>query len=556
MRRTFLLRVLLATSLVGVSFVEVACGSGDESTGKKAAPGDGGAANGGTSGASGAGTAGVSSDASESGPGGASGFSGASGASGGSGATGFDGGEDGDASLTDVAIDVPVSTTCGDAIRDPVTEECDDGTGLAPPDSCTADCRVEDVLVVGSVPDSGFIVTRSLGLGRHTVAAGVSGSAVVFIDASSTPRAVKLRAFDANGVPGNLVTVAADASILPQSDPVIAAVPLGKYAVAYMDLGLDGDQQGVALRIVDPASSSVSTLVRVNASTLGNQRDPELIWTGSELVVAFVDEGNFGPTATDVRVRRCSESGAALDSGKPLAETNDFEGKVALTPFASAPGYASAWMSLSLSAHVVWAKAGTATWSFSMAPPTDGESQPSIVALDATHLFLAFVEGGGSFATPRLRGAILDTAQPGTFTPFDIAPLTEPYASDASLGQSQPAVSAVGSSVFVAWKSETIPLSLEGGELWLKELPWSVSSGAVTLDLSHAEIPLPRKNDHVPGHQDFPALATTPLFPGGALVTAWEDSGNVFGANEGDPDVIFEQIPIPIVRLPSEGGLP
>ena len=52
----------------------------------------------------------------------------------------------------DAAVDAPVSQFCGDGIRDPITEECDDGTGSLPADSCSLDCRVTDVLAVPPDP--------------------------------------------------------------------------------------------------------------------------------------------------------------------------------------------------------------------------------------------------------------------------------------------------------------------------------------------------------------------------------------------------------------------
>jgi cysteine-rich repeat protein len=497
--------------------------TGGADAGLGGSAGAGGSATGGVAGVAGVGTAGSDSGVEDAGP--------------------------------DAQIDAPVSTVCGDGIRDPVTEECDDATGLTPADSCSADCRVQDVLVSPSLgSDSGIpkVDMRRLGLGRHTVAASASGFAVVFMDASTDDDAVMLRAFDANGVPGALITVANDASVLDQADPVVADLPAGKYAVAYADLNADGSLQGVALRIVDPATSVVGPLVRVNSPTALSQRDPEIIWTGSELVVAYLDEGNL-PTKGDVKVRRFDANGSPKGGATALAATADIEGKAALAPFAG--DYAIAWMAVGSNTNTLFAQAGAVSWSIALSLAGDGESQPSLVELDATHLLVTFVEGTGTSLTPHLRGAILDTTAPGSATPFDIAPLVEPYASDATLSQTQPALVRVGDRLFVAWKSENLTLTFEASELWLKEMTWSASGGTLTVDLSLPEIQLPRTYAHVGGHQDYPALAATPLIPGGALATAWQDWGQGFGSIEGKPDVVAELIPVPIVRLPGEGGV-
>lgn len=69
-----------------------------------------------------------------------------------------------------------------------------------------------------------------------------------------------------------------------------------------------------------------------------------------------------------------------------------------------------------------------------------------------------------------------------------------------------------------------------------------------------SEIPLPRHDAHRADDQRAPALAATPLFPGGALATAWDDYGRVFGPTQGKPDVVAELIPVPILRTTLGGG--
>ena len=150
--------------------------------------------------------------------------------------------------------------------------------------------------------------------------------------------------------------------------------------------------------------------------------------------------------------------------------------------------------------------------------------------------------------------AVLDSASPGSTASFDITPLVAPYSTDSTLGQSQPNVARVGDRVFVSWRSDAVLADVNAEDLWLKEISWSSSGGSITLDLSKPEIALPRWSAHLKDDQRYPGLAATPLLPGGALVAAWDDYGRGFGSVEGTPDVVSELIPIPLVRLQSDGG--
>jgi len=67
-------------------------------------------------------------------------------------------------------------------------------------------------------------------------------------------------------------------------------VPGGKYAVAYTDFNGDGDELGIALRIVDPEIAPTGTPAHANATTIFSQYDPDVIATSSGLVLAWVDD--------------------------------------------------------------------------------------------------------------------------------------------------------------------------------------------------------------------------------------------------------------------------
>jgi hypothetical protein len=457
----------------------------------------------------------------------------------------------------DVEVDVPVSTICGDAIRDPVTEECDDGTGTSPPDSCDSECRVEDVLVHPLPPsDSGDPnLVRRLGFGRHPIAGGDSGFAIATVRTTPAPTTISVRTFDVKGVPGPVMELSGN-TIQSYTAPTLAALPGGKYALVYTDNGGDGSGRGVALRILDPATQNIGPLVRVNSTTAGAQYDADVVWTGSELAIAWVDDSNIITTFLNTTLRTFSATGAATSGEMPLGSGPTSESDVSVAE--SNGDWAAAWRTSQGAGNppVIHVRSGSTSWTTSLTIAGPGDEKPALVGLDATHSIVFFVEGTGGPVTPRLRAAVLDTATPGDTPSFAIEPLVEPYASDPSLYQMHAAAARAGDRVFVAWRSEPVIGSTDIDDVWLKEIPWSSSGGTVTLDLSSEEIPLPRSAAHWDNGQQRPNLAVMALPFENLLATAWEDNGRVFGPIEGQPDVVAELIPLPIVRLPNaDGGL-
>lgn len=174
--------------------------------------------------------------------------------------------------------------------------------------------------------------------------------------------------------------------------------------------------------------------------------------------------------------------------------------------------------------------------------------------LDSTHLLVVYTEGTdpeetGVANSSKLRAAVLDTAAPGAVTPFDITPLV---AGSESLSQDHPNAIRVGGRVYIAWRTESVLADARAEELWLKLVGWNAISS--TADITSAEIPLPRWDSHRPGGQRRPALAASSLGQEGTLVTAFDDLGKVF-TSEGNGDPAVEAIPLPLVRLPGDGGI-
>ncbi|MBI3202988.1 MAG: hypothetical protein HYZ29_15725 [Myxococcales bacterium] len=519
-------------------------------------------------GGGGGGTGGAAGSGGLAGTGGAAGFAGSGGAVGGAagaaGAAGSatagsgginpgDGGTGGvapDASAdapSDATDSGPVSVTCGDGIRG-LDEECDDGN-TSNEDACTTACVVNDFLCVAPpVNDSGKLASgRYLGEGRHPIAADADGFAVAYVEPGFAPPRVALNAFDPKGVRiGSplLVSTGTKSKPLLFSSPVVAPLPGAKYAVAWTDFDGDGDALGVALRLVEPPTAPSGEPAHANKTTAFSQFDPDVLWTGTDLVVAWVDDSDAvnGP---DLRYRVFD---AALNpqstSDQTLVGSANAEANVALGRFGST--WAAAWRATSSNgSETVEAKSGSTTWSIGPHAPPGALDKPALAELDPSTLLVVFTVGdAGTGAGSKLRGALLSSTVPGA---------TSAIALDTGLTvpQSHPNAVRVGARTFLTWRSTAVSGDPKSEELWLRELQWNAS----TLTLG-APLRLPRWAAHTPGDQRFPALAASPLGPEGALVTGWDDFGLVFGKDEGAPDVVVELIPVPILRktLLTDGG--
>ncbi len=447
---------------------------------------------------------------------------------------------------------------CGDGYRDPTTEECDDWPSSLVDDSCSNSCQVRDVLAEPGTPPSPGIAPpgHTLGDGRHPVAAGGSSLALVFLEPEKTPPGVALKAYGTKGEPLSGVTdVGTGTTPVLFANPVVASLPDGGFAVAWTDFGGDGDELGVRLRKVTVGATPTGGAKVANATVDFSQFDQDVLWTGSELVVAWTDTS--GDAGGNIRYRRFNSNLTVLSPGssdESLASSSSGEQSVALANFQG--GWVAAWRSSVGGSESIGVRSGSQIWSVGSFIGGPAGDHPAIAEIDSTHLLLVFTESvltGGAFV-PRLRAAVLGTSTAGSPT-FSIDPLVSPYDLQISIGQRDPNVVQVGTRLFVAWRSSAISGDPSAEELWLKEIGWSSDgSGGVTLDLSHKEIALRRWSTHGQDDQRRPALAASSLWPEGALVTAWEDYGRTFGANEGAPDVVFELIPSPVLRLSLQDG--
>jgi hypothetical protein len=301
----------------------------------------------------------------------------------------------------------------------------------------------------------------------------------------------------------------------------------------------DGDGLGVALRAVD-ASGNPGPLAHADAHTAFNQFDPDVAWTGSEVVVAWIDESSPA-SKLDVRYRTFSAALAPLGDEAVLAGTSDAESDVVLAPFASS--WAAAWRVATDAGELVRVAAGAKAWSVGPFLPGPAAMKPALVDLDATHLLVVFTQGvdvgsAGTANGTKLSAAVLDVATPGTVVPFDLA-----VTSASVLGGERPSAARAGTSVFVGWEVPAQGEASAAAHVWLKELRWA----AAALDTSRAETRVER-GAPTKGDQQRAVVTASGLVPSGGVVIGWEDLGLNLGNAKGE--VGLEVVPLPVVRLP------
>lgn len=437
------------------------------------------------------------------------------------------------------------STTCGDGIVGfGLDEECDDGAGGAM-DGCTDTCQTRD-FAVGEQPSVGQAsIDRYLGAGRHPLAGSEEGIINVRVNVTDDAPVVEATVFNIWGQPAHYVDVSVGASPLQQANPVAAALPGGAYAAAWSDMDADGSDLGVALRAV-AVDGTVGPLQTANAATEFSQLNPDMIWTGSELVVAWEDYAN-AETGPDLKYRKFGADLRPTSGEIALAAGPLPEAAVALAPFAG--GWAAAYREGAPDgSETIVIRAADA--SYRVGPIWGGplDDRPALAALDEAHLVVVFSAGTSPaneapYNTPRLRYAVIDTqSQDGptieSLDPRDNVTLLEPQTAQLS-----PAIARAFPGVFVAWRSEARPGDAAGDQIWLKRFGWRPDQQP-SLKARDVEMLIPRSCEGNFGDQRAPALARTDLPPSGALAMAWEDYAHAKGAR-GEPDVLMQYAPTP-----------
>ncbi len=428
----------------------------------------------------------------------------------------------------------PVSVFCGDGIRDPVLEECDDLNPAPAVDACSADCRVQSVLGVEQAGTSSDF-SRKLQGGQQAISAAPDGFAVVYVQGIAQP-ALFLAAFDASGARLAPVEVSLGSSVTAQADPAVAALSANRYAVAWV--GKPSGTGDILLRTVDVTATPIlSAVTMAHAFTAGAQELPAILALGQELIVAWQDSLNL-------KYRRFSLDLVPLAPEQPLVATADFETSVSLAAFSGT--WAAAWRVSLQTGERVRVSAGSITWETEIFPPGPVGDRPSLTQLDASHLLLVLSAGGPLLTASEIRYAILDTAAPGSVLTTAILPLTSPYADVSDLNRKRPSVAFSQGHVYVAWETESPLNSALGQEPFFQELGWSALAPGVLTPLQ--ELPLivntPRTGDQV-----SPLLALLPRRYSPALATTWIDASGQL-PNRPNSDLIVGIRPLPLVTLP------
>lgn len=410
-------------------------------------------------------------------------------------------------------------------MRDPQAEECDDGAG-ATPDMCTPTCRRQDVALCSTCPPTS---EQRAGTGRHTVAASDSGLAATFIDILGANRALKVQQFSGKGQPGATFDVGTGTVVKDSAHPVVAALSNDRLVVAWS--APDQDSTGIALRQVTAAA--MGPLTWANKTMTFGQREPDVLWTGTELVVAWVDDSN-PDTAPDLRIASGADV-AALSVDMVLADSFAAEGGVALFPYGSS--YGAAWRVGDAGLEAISLRVGSGpTWLSADALPGAPGDKPAVAEMGGGRVAVVYSVGTAETQF-MLSAALVDVATGATVSTADVGP---------AVGASAPVVARADGKTFLAFRTEAPNGDPLAAELWLGQLTMSGD----TLALG-APVPLPRQTSHRAGNQDRPSLVAAPLLFNAALAATWEDFGLGFDAG-GHARVGISLIPVPVVTLTGE----
>lgn len=434
------------------------------------------------------------------------------------------------------------SVRCGDASVGS-DEECDDGDGGS--DGCTLGCQTRDQGVAPVPASAAQGWSRLQGNGRHPIAGGDWGFISVYVEPDGDEPVVGATVFNHLGQPQVRGVASTGSSVVTNANPVATALPNAEYAIAWNDFDGDTSELGVALRKVQ-ADGQLGPLRAANGQTSFSQSDPDLLWTGTQLVVAWVDSSN-AETGPDLRYRFFDADLNPLSDDQTLAGSALPEADVALAKLGS--GFAAAYREGrddGMENIVVW----TPERRVRLSPPVPGgpiEDRPALVALDESHLLVAFSAGtpdaGGLNNIPRLRYAVVDVTTDAVPAVVSLNPMDDVLSLETSTAQMSPSLAPGKDGFYLSWRSEARPGDASGDEIWLKFLKWN-ATGTPALDAREPEMLIPRTCEGSFGDQRTPELAHTGLMPEGALAIAWDDYSHSQGVNSGDPDVVVHFAPI------------
>ena len=424
----------------------------------------------------------------------------------------------------------PVPNQCGDGWRDLLTEECDDGIDPSSSDdrACSSACTVVD-----RIAGDDLVTERFLGLGRHPVAGNGEGHAVVLLelsgDAGDESR-VAIHTFSPVGV---RLGSAMWPEVPFDADPVVAPLPSGGFAIAFGDFSADSDGLGITVVGVSGDAGSSMPATCANETEDFSQHSPDIVWTGSELVVGWEDESTI---PRRICTQRFNEQLVKLGDQSCTTESLP----VSRVSLASLQGQLiRSWRADGLmTSYRVEMPGGV--WGSDLVPSPAFDETIALAEVDTATMLAVFCDGLGE-----MRAVALDAfgSELG-----DVLVLNQ-----GGVPRFQPSLASTADGVYLAWREPALPPDSGDewdpvfDELWLQRLAWD----GVMLNVSADPIPLPRIPSHQQGDQARPALVAIPYWPGGAVLAAWDDMVSTgFGAQSEHGDVVLELIPTPVLRTP------
>lgn len=453
---------------------------------------------------------------------------------------------------------------CDDGIAEDATEEMDsgapnsdedtDGTGGSGEDdddgvdSCSSTCESVDTPVVPNGPrDTGAVAPkRSLGGSRHPVAAGPNGFAIAHVAEDTAGVKLFLSLFTRSGNLSQLVRLDSADDMPPQfAEPAVAALPDGSFAVAWTDLAADEEELGIALRHVG-ADGTVSTVAGVTDVSAFSQSEPDLMWTGKELILAWTDDSDPF-TFPDLHYRRFDASLHPVEGQQILAASPDIEGRATLA--AADGGWGAAWRTTDGEREEIRVHYSLGTdWQVEVTSPGQALDHPAL-AFSRGRALVAFTEGednanAGISQTSAIWLAVLGMESPQPSWTGALEQVAFPDHNAALFSQSAPAVVAAGEALLLGWQSESEPGAPNGTDIWLKELQLLQDD---SVDLSSAEVRGPRRDEDQSGHQQGLALAVGGSAPHPVLLSAWTAHGGT-ATTTPRPDVVAQFAQVPLTR--------
>jgi phenolic acid decarboxylase len=436
----------------------------------------------------------------------------------------------------DVSADAP-PPYCGDGVVNQPTEQCDDGPTPPPRGLCTLNCRVQEQLLVAPAVDGGA-PSRSLGRGRHPIASQAGALAVAYTETTDQETQLLVKLHDAHDIEGPPVPLAPPSAALASANPVVAGLPAGVFAIAFTTPSSSpGDATDVVLRQAG-ATGLIGGALTANAGKVGEHYDADVVWTGTDLVVAWTDTSTVG-SSPDLRMRRFDAQLNPRTAGdEDLAVTADVEGDVALAAFGGT--WAAAWRASASDGEYIRARTPTASWSLGPYLAGPDQARPALVPVDGSHLLVIYVQGrdaldAGVATTSTLRGVLLDAGAGTAGAPFDI---TAPKG--ALIEALDVNASSAGNVIAVGWRSPAVSGSALGEDVSVAY--WSNVTGPPDLQAPLSPTPVPRLAAHRNGDQRALALAPIADTPA-QFFAAWDDLGMTFGAGEGPGDVVVLRLP-------------